>query len=584
VMRMQAATSALEMVARAAFMLLAACLPFELVTPIARVGPLALTSVELALYVALGAGAAALTARALSVPCGVAVRLPRLTALDVAVGAFAVVLLVSAARAPLLRGTAFKFALRTMGGMAVYFVAARVLRRRGAVLAVAGSLTAGAVVAALLLVWDRHSPAAADALLPFHFAFDVFGLPRASGPFQYPNIAAMYLEAAVPVALAVGAALDARRGGHRVAIAAAAIALLLGRSVSLTESRAGVMTVGVVLAGMALFAGLMILAVAGSSLSTLRFKFWLDQVWYKSAIRPAPGGTGVPATLAPEELAVVAIEVRNLGARAWPATGAQPIRLSYHWQEAETGRTVVFDGLRTLLPSDVAPGATARLAARVQAPDRAGRYRLRFDLVHEGVTWFSRRGDAGYDAAVEVAETADARPPRVDDVVASGSEAAAAADGAAREVSRPRLWRGALAAFEEHPLLGLGPDNFRHAYNRYVGLAEGAAFDDRLHANNWFFETLATLGLAGVAALFVVVGLVWRSARRALTRHERSSPEGLLAFGLSAALSAYAIHGLFDYFLEFTPTYAMLWLLAGLLAALAEGSDPSRRDYSPVEQ
>jgi hypothetical protein len=607
---MQATTSALDTVARAAFMLLAALLPFELIAPITRLGPLVLTSVELALYAALGAGAAAIAVGALARPGGPGLRGPlrgpllgplrglRLTARDAAVGVLAVVLLVSAARAPLLRATAFKFALRSIGGMALFFVAARVLRRRGAALAVAACLTGGALVAALLIFWDRRSPGAAAALAPFHGSFDVFGLPRASGPFQYPNIAAMYLEAALPVALAVGAAIDVRRGGGPgFAIAGMVAALLLGRGVSLTESRAGVITVGVVLAGMTFFAGrarptlrrqsagvlvgLVLLAVAGSlsSLSTLRLKFWQDEVWYKSAIGPAPDGPGLPTTLAPEELAAVAIEIRNLGARPWPAAGAQPVMVSYHWRDVATGRTVVFDGVRTPLPNDVPHDATARVAARVRAPSRPGRYQLQFDLVHEGVTWFSERGDPGYQLAADVVETGDRPRRRAVDTLRFEAEAdaaaatAAAAAAAASEISRPRLWRGAFAAFQEHPLLGLGPDNFRHAHGRYIGLPDNAVVDDRLHANSWFFETLATLGLCGVAALAGVVVLIGRTGRRALIRHGRSSPEGLLAFGLSAALAAYLIHGLFDYFLEFTPTYGLLWLLAGMLAALADGPE-----------
>ena len=73
-------------------------------------------------------------------------------------------------------------------------------------------MSIGAVVAASLMWAELHLPGAAAALAPFHVqSFDVFGLPRASGPFQYPNIAAMYLEAALPVVLAAGAAFDARR-------------------------------------------------------------------------------------------------------------------------------------------------------------------------------------------------------------------------------------------------------------------------------------------------------------------------------------------------------------------------------------
>jgi hypothetical protein len=41
-----------------------------------------------------------------------------------------------------------------------------------------------------------------------------------------------------------------------------------------------------------------------------------------------------------------------------------------------------------------------------------------------------------------------------------------------------------------------------------------------------------------------------------------------LALGLGIGLGAYLVHGLFDAFLEFTPTFALAWLLAGMLVAL----------------
>ena len=129
------------------------------------------------------------------------------------------------------------------------------------------------------------------------------------------------------------------------------------------------------------------------------------------------------------------------------------------------------------------------------------------------------------------------------------------------------LWRAAVMAWREHPLLGLGPDNFRHVYSRYLGLAVNP--DERLHANNLYFETLAGLGLAGVIALGLVVIGVARLGREALRRHGPASPAGLVAAAAGAGLLAYLVHGFFDYFLEFTPTYALLWLLAGMLAALA---------------
>ena len=38
---------------------------------------------------------------------------------------------------------------------------------------------------------------------------------------------------------------------------------------------------------------------------------------------------------------------------------------------------------------------------------------------------------------------------------------------------------------------------------------------------------------------------------------------------VAVALAAFWLHGFVDYFLEFTPTYALFWLLAGLVVGRA---------------
>ena len=52
------------------------------------------------------------------------------------------------------------------------------------------------------------------------------------------------------------------------------------------------------------------------------------------------------------------VHVRNLGWRNWSSTEAQPVLASYHWQDGD-GRTLVLDGARTPLASDIAPGQGA---------------------------------------------------------------------------------------------------------------------------------------------------------------------------------------------------------------------------------
>jgi hypothetical protein len=250
---------------------------------------------------------------------------------------------------------------------------------------------------------------------------------------------------------------------------------------------------------------------------------------------------------------------------------------SYHWVDATSRKAVIFDGARTPLPRDLAPGERVELAARVFAPREPGRYRLQLGMVHEHVTWFSEQGDHLMEALVEVDPNVDAeiemiggasmgafpRPATFFGRRSTGDEAGAAA----ATTARPELWRAALLAFQDHPLTGVGPDNFRHVFGRYLGLR---TFDERLHANNLYLETLADEGLCGVAALaLLLVGLA-QAARRALRRHPAGAPGGLLALGAAAGLAAYPIHGLLDYFLMFTPTYGLAWLLAGMLVALGE--------------
>ena len=67
-------------------------------------------------------------------------------------------------------------------------------------------------------------------------------------------------------------------------------------------------------------------------------------------------------------------------------------------------------------------------------------------------------------------------------------------DDATDRLPRGILWRAAFVAWRAHPLLGIGPDNFRHRSREFLGRAS----DERMHANSLYFETLADLGCAGL--------------------------------------------------------------------------------------
>jgi hypothetical protein len=101
------------------------------------------------------------------------------------------------------------------------------------------------------------------------------------------------------------------------------------------------------------------------------------------AILPVSGTAATTTT--------VPITLGNTSNFAWPTAGPNPVTLSYHWING-AGQTVVWDGLRTKLPADVPAGQLTQLQASLAFPSAPGTYLLRWDLVQEGVSWFSGKG------------------------------------------------------------------------------------------------------------------------------------------------------------------------------------------------
>jgi hypothetical protein len=117
------------------------------------------------------------------------------------------------------------------------------------------------------------------------------------------------------------------------------------------------------------------------------------------------GADNTPSTMAAGATTPVTLTFTNAGSLNWAASGGTPVHASYHWKAnaCPGAGTTVWDGLRTTLPADVGPGGTvAGLTASVQAPGTAGTYCLVYDLVQEGVAWFSRQGAAVLTRTVTV--------------------------------------------------------------------------------------------------------------------------------------------------------------------------------------
>ncbi|MDP9320315.1 MAG: N-acetylmuramoyl-L-alanine amidase [Chloroflexota bacterium] len=161
-----------------------------------------------------------------------------------------------------------------------------------------------------------------------------------------------------------------------------------------------------------------------------------NEFWFKDkGIPPDPTPTGVgpdyratyqvggSPQLQIGQTITVPVTVTNTGLGVFPAAGATPVDLSYHWYD-QTGKLVVWEGLRTRLAADLRPGQAVLLQAQVQSPPDGGTYQLRFDLVLEGVSWFSVRGTAtgNVTAAVCCGKTFGAQyQPQVTTFAVSGA-------------------------------------------------------------------------------------------------------------------------------------------------------------------
>jgi hypothetical protein len=110
--------------------------------------------------------------------------------------------------------------------------------------------------------------------------------------------------------------------------------------------------------------------------------------------------SGALTTIAAGTSTSVFVKLTNTSNFAWGANSS--IRLAYHWRDG-SGSTVVWDGVRTALPAAIPIMGSIDLPAQVRAPSTPGRYTLRFDVVNEGVTWFSRTGVRTGDVPVAVA-------------------------------------------------------------------------------------------------------------------------------------------------------------------------------------
>ncbi len=437
------------------------------------------------------------------------------------------------------------------------------------------AIVVGAGVSAVAGLVERAFPTPPLLLLFKAQPSSIGGELRVSGTFQFATIASMYWEMVLPVALILTVTAG-RRVGRILALLAGAI-LVSGILLSLTRS--GMVVVILTLAGMVvlsvgqplfrplyrpavLVGGVLVVVLAWLAVESpafrSRFASENDFYWY-GAIYDVPPAFSLPAG----ETAHVRLALENTGRTTWAADGTQPFELRYRWLTGDGSRGYDLPFGIVPLPHDVRPGERVQLEAAVSAPLPPGDYRLAWEMWQQDVFGFTSRGILEAESLVEV-RPGDTTLPLPGTTPREGREALLPR---AKPVERGRLWATAGQMFLQRPLTGHGLNNFRHLYGPLLGLE---VWDTRTSANNLYLEMLADLGLPGLLVLLWLLGSAGRVVLNHLQQPAQPATGTLVVVGIAAGLLAFALHGLFDYFLEFMGVQLLFWVLLGLLAVLQE--------------
>jgi O-antigen ligase len=123
------------------------------------------------------------------------------------------------------------------------------------------------------------------------------------------------------------------------------------------------------------------------------------------------------------------------------------------------------------------------------------------------------------------------------------------------------LWLSSLDMVRDHPLLGVGLDNFVYLYQQFY-LREGAAAEPSLsHPHNWIFNIWLSLGVLGLVAFAWLLVCFWQNARRALQEPSRT----WIVAGALGAMADMLVHGFIDNSYFLVDLASVFWLSLALV-------------------
>ena len=435
---------------------------------------------------------------------------------------------------------AVKSAIRVTVGVVLVCMALRSVVKKRVLLV----WCASAVTAAVYGVLD-HLGFAFPQLFRI-YEFWLGSVQRLSGSFEYPNTAATFFAMSLPLVWMVPQRMFVALGGVTV----------LWTALILTYSR------GAFLAAIGAYVALWVMtrknrrewrsplafvtiAVFVFTTTSIFAPLVIQRLSTVSSENPIATGYETNFNILRQSPGVsdeMKVTLRNVGMSVWNATGRGRMVLSYKWFDIVERRLLEDDPIQTPLSADIRQNESVTLDASFRTPAIPGSYLLIWDM-KSNQDWFSRMGVVPAFIEVEI-EPGVQRSTSQGDLSRWYRPDPDTIPSLDASVSRLDLWIAAVRMALDNPILGVGPDNFRLMYGRYLGYSR---WDSKVRSNNLYLELAATCGLLGLFAFGLVAGSIkWKWGP------------------VSVALGVFLLHGLVDVFLMTTSIYFAFWILVGL--------------------
>ncbi|MHB8793727.1 MAG: O-antigen ligase family protein [Thermoleophilia bacterium] len=507
--------------------------------------------------------------------------------LDLAVALFLLTNFLSAALAAEDKPGAFKFSLRMTFAALVYVAVSRLPARARSHIWVAGAVTAALAIVTIvgllenftsLVYWPRVLGPFQEGIITFGTYYNI----RIASTLPFPTVLSMYLELALPLALAFGLWISGRRSNspaRRRWLGAATLVLIVAVmlvQVNTYTRSALVATPVSMLAGavaaalfgygrrvwgfLVLGVGILVLTVVLSVLFSNKMASRLDVTEQEQHYGAEYKVTSMPADLALDTVYTARIHIRNTGSIIWTPSESEGVTMTYRWLNYPEKEYQEVDFLVTDMPHNVPPGGEVDMIVDFKTPSENGRYVFVTELVKAHVGWFSAAGPEPIAIPLEFVN-GSSQPWILPDPDESFREAKPAVTSAPRS----QLWQAGLKTWKANPILGVGPDQYRKRYNEYMPELQR---DEKVRTHNIYLESLATTGVVGFAAMLYLLFMAFLVQFRLVRNRDQKPGARLVSLALPIASVAYVTHGMLDCFLWQTGVALLFFTFLGLTSWL----------------